>query len=156
MAHDERDGNAADEQLHREYLARLSRELRRAEARVRRLRRALLAVKWLAHFEDDAHNAPEPVRAVRRLKARPVDGNAPVGPTQVGTARKILKEHGGPMHIAQIAEAVQQRAFPNESVESIRKSLVRTMNRKAEKGKLFIRTGPSTFDLIDRTKARAE
>lgn len=58
---------------------------------------------------------------------------------------QILKEAKSPLHITEIIKVANERY--NISLE--RDSLSSVLNKKVKQGKLFIKTAPNTFSLID-------
>jgi hypothetical protein len=120
------------------------------ESRLIRYRKALALIEGVADEQITLIASDErPTRHVARLigKTRPV--RAP-GETMVGLAERVLSSAGHPMHIMEIAAGVIEAGYPSDDIKALKASLVRTIDRKAEKGRTFERVAPATYGLRSR------
>jgi hypothetical protein len=73
---------------------------------------------------------------------RPVSGSEP---TQAEMIRDIIKDKGHPMHVSAIGKVVQAKY--KKKLKST--YLTAVIFRQIKKGKLFIKTAPNTFGLLE-------
>lgn len=68
-----------------------------------------------------------------------------VTPTQPEMIRAVIQEHGKPMHLSKIAEAIRKKY--NKKLKTL--YLTSIIYRQIKKGKSFYKEAPSTFGLIE-------
>ena len=85
------------------------------------------------------------LRAVRRLRGRPVPARRVKGLSQVDMAFAVLHRVKAPRHVDDLIVAIAQA----HGVQPARDSLVSALSKKVVAGDRFEKTAPNTFGLRD-------
>jgi hypothetical protein len=117
------------------------------EARLVKYRRALALleeasdeqISLIAHDDRTARAVPRLIGRSHPLRVS--------GETMVGLAERVLSAAERPMHIMELTAGVIEAGYPNKNMKAVKASLVRTIDRKAEKGRTFVRVAPATYAL---------
>lgn len=91
------------------------------------------------------------LRALKRLRTKGVEkSRRRRGRSKTYLVEDILRREGGPLHITEIIEKVQQQ----HGVSLDRESIVSQLSKKVVRKQQFVRVAPNTFDLL--AEAREE